>query len=87
MAPDTQASLETVETGDAARTPPVKRGRRLGNVANVRSGLADVIRQLEAGELETKRANALVYAYSVLAGIMQGSDLEARVAALEESGA
>lgn len=81
----TEPSVETVETSETARTPRVKRGRRLGNVANVKAGLADVIRQLEAGELETKRANALVYAYSVLAGIMQGSDLEERVAALEES--
>lgn len=67
-------------------SPPVSRARprrRLLTLQNCKTGLADVIRLLEAHELEPKRANALVYAYSVLAGLIESSDLERRMSALE----
>ena len=83
MPSESQASVETVETGESARPlPPRRRGRRLGNIENVKSALADVVRKLESGDLEPKRSNALVYALSTLASIMQG-DLEERLAAVE----
>jgi hypothetical protein len=75
--------MSTSENTAENRPPPPRRRRRLANLSNVKTGLADVIRQLEAGEVDPKRANALVYAYSALAGVMQGTDLEQRLAALE----
>lgn len=63
--------------------PKRRRGRRLARVANVKAGLADVIRKLEAGEITPKVANALVYAYATLASVMQGADLEERIARIE----
>jgi hypothetical protein len=35
--------------------------------------------------METGKARVLIYGYSVLAGIIQGIDLEDRIAALERS--
>lgn len=71
--------------------PPRQYRRRLGNLGNVKTGLADVIRKLEAGDLNVKLSNALVYAYSVLAGVMETEkklgELEERLAALEAEGA
>ncbi len=68
--------------------PPAPRvyRRRLANLTNVRTALADVLRRLEAGEVETGQARALIYGLSVLAGIIQGTDLEQRIAALEAKG-
>ena len=60
-----------------------KRGRRLHNIHNVKSCLADVIRELEADRMEVQKARAMVYALSTLASVIQGSDLEQRIAALE----
>jgi hypothetical protein len=51
----------------------------------VKGALADVVRRLESGEMDTRRANALVYALSTLAGVMTTSDLEERVAELERA--
>jgi hypothetical protein len=53
-----------------APPPPKPRRRRLGNLRNVKAGLADVIHRLETEGLDVKRGNALVYAYSSLAGII-----------------
>lgn len=71
--------------GGGTKPPPTPRAyrRRLANMGNVRSALSDVLRRLETGEVETGRARALVYGYSVLAGIISGADLEGRIAALE----
>jgi hypothetical protein len=51
----------------------------------VRRGLADAIRDLEADTLEPGKARALVYAYATLASVMQGADLEQRLAKLEQA--
>lgn len=68
--------------------PPVPRTyrRRLASLTNVRTALADVYRQLEGNELEPKKARTMVYALQVLAGIIQGTDLEERLAVLEGRG-
>jgi hypothetical protein len=69
------------------RTPlppsPRQRRRRLASLGNVRTGLADCIRALEDGTMEASKARALIYGYSVLAGIIQGTELEERLAKLE----
>lgn len=81
------------EVRSTARTPsprgsggsPRQRRRRLGNLVNLRCGLADCIRALEDETMEPGRARALIYGYSVLAGIIQGTELEERLAKLESS--
>lgn len=62
---------------------PRQRRRRLASLGNVRTGLADCIRALEDGTMEAGKARALIYGYSVLAGIIQGTELEERLAKLE----
>jgi hypothetical protein len=52
---------------------------------NVRCALADALRDLEAGTMEPGKARVLIYGYSVLAGIIQGTDLEDRIATLEHA--
>jgi hypothetical protein len=59
--------------------------RRLANLRNVRCALADALRDLEAGTMEPGKARVMIYGYSVLAGIIQGTDLEDRIAALERA--
>lgn len=62
---------------------PRQRRRRLANLGNVKTGLADCLRALEDGTMEAGKARALIYGYSVLAGIIQGTELEERLAKLE----
>lgn len=69
--------------GKSLPPTPRQRRRRLASLGNVRTGLADCIRALEDGTMEAGRARALIYGYSVLAGIIQGTELEARLAKLE----
>jgi hypothetical protein len=57
----------------------------LANLGNVKTGLVDCIRALEAGTIEASKARALIYGYSALAGIIQGTELEERLAKLEAS--
>lgn len=88
MAGDGEVTETAAETGDTSSppTPGDRRAyrRRLGNLTNVRTALADVFRRLEADELQPSKARAMVYTLQVLAGVIQGSDLEERIAALEE---
>jgi hypothetical protein len=65
--------------------PPRMYRRRLANLRNVRCALADALRDLEAGTMEPGKARVMIYGYSVLAGIIQGTDLEDRIAALERA--
>jgi len=50
---------------------------------HVRAGLAWVASQLERDQIDPKRANALIYAYSTLANVIESTELEVRLAALE----
>jgi hypothetical protein len=78
--------MSTTEIGDASQTPsPRSRRRRLASLRNVRSALADALWALETEQMEPGRARALIYGYSVLAGIIQGSDLEQRIEWLENA--
>jgi hypothetical protein len=54
-----------------------------GNLVSIEAGLAEVIRNVEAGLLKPKRANAIISAYSALADIITVSDTERRLAKLE----
>ena len=63
---------------------PEKRGRRLGSLSNIKAALADVYRQQEDGQLNANEARARVYTLSEIARIIQGGELDRRLAALEE---
>ena len=65
--------------------PPRIYRRRLANLRNVRCALADALRDLEAGTMEPGKARVMIYGYSVLAGIIQGTDLDDRIATLERA--
>ena len=85
--PAVQGGATTAGTAPAQPTLPPQRiyRRRLANLRNVRCALADALRNLEAGTMEPGKARVLIYGYSVLAGIIQGTDLEDRIAALERA--
>jgi len=86
-APAIQGGVTTAGTAPAQPTLPPQRiyRRRLANLRNVRCALADALRDLEAGTMEPGKVRVLIYGYSVLAGIIQGTDLEDRIAVLERS--
>ena len=76
--------MNTSET--AVRSPPPRpraSRRRLASLRNVRTALADALCSLEADRIEPAKARVLIYGYSVLAGIIQGTDLERRIEVLE----
>jgi hypothetical protein len=62
-----------------------RRGRRLATAAHVKAALAHLYRELEAGTIDVPRARALVYCAATLSSVLQASDFEARLAALEAS--
>ena len=64
-------------------SPPAKRGRRLATITNVRCALADVLRALENDQINPTKGRVLIYGFSVLASLIEGSDLEARITELE----
>lgn len=81
----------TPETHPGDATPPPRaRRRRLGNLRNVKAYLADVLLRIDAGELDTKRGNALIYGVSTIAAVIEKEintarldDIEAQLAALQ----
>lgn len=88
-APSATASGEPASSAEGAPAPPGGSAarayrRRLGNLTNVRTALADVFRRLEADQLQPSKARAMVYTLQVLASAIQGTELEERIAALED---
>jgi hypothetical protein len=81
-----QNNANGAQAGDGqVGTPPPpterQRGRRLRTLTHVKGGLAAVVRGLEAGSMDPRRGNSLIYAYSTLAGVMAG-DVVAEIAEL-----
>ena len=66
--------------------PPTQRKRRfrLGSADEVRQYLAGVVSRLENGELNDNGAKTRAYLSQVLVRVIEGSDLEVRLSALEE---
>ena len=58
--------------------------RRLRSLGNVRGFVASVLRRVEAGDLDPDVGRVLLYGSNILAGLIEGEGLEARVAALEK---
>jgi hypothetical protein len=58
--------------------------RRLKSLQDVRRYLADVINRVEDGRLDPNLAGRVGYLVNVLRAVIEKSDLETRVAALEK---
>jgi hypothetical protein len=87
---DIKRETESLPAENVLRTrPPSPRHyrRRLANLANVRVGLADVVRDLEEGMRDPATCRVLVYAYSSLANVIDAAreqiEFEERLSRLE----
>lgn len=58
--------------------------RRFNTGQDCRRYLASVINRVEAGELDPAKAGRLAYITNILVRIIETSDIEARLEALEE---
>ena len=71
--------------GKTKGDPPKWRKRRLKSIEDVRRYMANLINRAEAGEVEDTKASRLANMANILAGLISSSDLEKRLAALEEN--
>ena len=62
---------------------PRKKRLRLTSVEAVRAYLAGCLQRLENGEIDESATKARAYVAQLLARIIEGSDLEKRISALE----
>ncbi len=61
-----------------------KRGPRLKTVEDVRRYLANLIKRLDVDEIDGSKAGRLGFLASILVKTIEATQLEARIAALEE---
>jgi hypothetical protein len=80
-APDSPAATEP-----AAVTPPRSRRLPLRTVAQIRNEMARTYRRFDAGQVDRMHANTATFVLSALVRVIEGSDLEARIEALEQQG-
>lgn len=66
-------------------SPPKKRGTVLTQIRHVRAELAQVYREGRSGMIDLADATKLTFILQNLARIISESDLEARIAKLEET--
>jgi hypothetical protein len=62
----------------------IPRKRRLKSAHDVRRYLADLINRLEAGQIDPGVAGRAGYLSNILIRVIEGSDFEARLKALED---
>jgi len=62
---------------------PRKQKLKLRDLRECKKFLADVILKVESGEMEPQKGNALAYQINILRGVIECSDLEERIRALE----
>lgn len=65
---------------------PKRRRLKLVGIEDVRRELARLYRAAKAGEVDTQDASRLANILAILSRLIEGSDIEQRLAALEESG-
>jgi len=58
--------------------------RRLNNLLDLRRYLANLINRTERGEVDANLSGKLGYLASILHRVIEGGDLEARIATLEK---
>lgn len=68
----------------AGGCPPSWKKRKLLTVEHVRAYVASLINRTEAGEVDAQSAARLGNIANILVGIINSSDIEKRLAALEE---
>jgi len=66
-----------------APPPPCK--RRLQSAQDVRTFLADLVNRANRGEVDTATAKCIGYLLQILNGVISTSDIEARLAVLEDA--
>lgn len=59
--------------------------KRFGTLSDLRRYLGTVLNQLDSGELTEVQAKARAYIIGILSSIIKDSDLESRLAALEQT--
>ena len=62
----------------------LKYKKRLNNLKSCRKYLADILNRLDSDELDPTKARTLIYGTATLGTIIEKSDLESRIAALEK---
>lgn len=72
------------ETRESDATP-LRRRRQLETIADVRRHLAVMLKKLAKGHVDPQQAKALIYGYKTLAELIRESNLEERIARLEEA--
>jgi hypothetical protein len=77
-------AAENANQNVGSPTPRRRRGVRLATTRNVCSELASTYRELKAGTLAPNTGRVRVYTLQVLATALQGIELEARLARLED---
>ena len=78
-----QRKSKNNQANAAVTSPPVKSRKALTKVEHVRAELASLYRQARAGQVAIGDAGKLTYVLTSLARLIEGSDLEARIADLE----
>ncbi|NOY13295.1 MAG: hypothetical protein GXP51_06335 [Deltaproteobacteria bacterium] len=58
--------------------------KRLKTAADLRRYLANLINRVESGEIETDKAGKLGYLSNIMLRVMETSDIEKRLEALEQ---
>lgn len=72
-------------SGNAPVPPPIPCKRRLNTAQDVRTFLADLVNRANRGEVDTATAKCIGYLLQILNGVISTSDLEQRLAALEDA--
>lgn len=75
------------ETGDVETLPPAKGQRyrcKLDTMADVRREMAKVYRETRSQQLDPAEATKLVWMLQAVGKVIEGSDLEKRIEALEQ---
>lgn len=65
--------------------PPPHRVRKLNSLKGVREEMVSVYRAARKGEMKTEEMSRFVFALRCIAQVIEHSDLEARMAAIEQA--
>ena len=75
--------VSSKKVGTDTKNKPIK--RRLKSMDDIRRFVADTVNRLNRDEIEANKASKLGYLCQILARVIEGSDLEGRVAEVEKA--
>lgn len=81
--PNEPAKALAIEVLPPEPTPRRQKRTKLGNVREIRAELARVYRKAKAGEIDSGTATRLAYLLDLMSRMIERSELEERVEALE----